>query len=180
MNIYLIGLLHDMMKPDTYKIRDGRDTYYNHDILSLSLAKELKKELVLSNKEYKFLQFVVKNHHLFKMCNLDNKKTIFNVAFEMRKNKYFFEKIKPILYGDFFNGEMSKEKDIEFETKYLTIQKAIKRIDDINNEYDWKQITSNLSDKNNLSDKIRKILKKHFVNGYIRENEIKCFLRIYF
>lgn len=177
MNIHLIAILHDMMKPATYKERNGRDTYHGHEYIDEKLLNDLKKDLVLSNKEVKFLRYVVKCHHLFKMANIENKKTVFNVAFEMRKDREFFEKIQPILYGDFFNGEMDKEKEMEFNKKLYTIEKAIRRIDVINEGYDWKELTSEILDKKNISDKIRKILKKHFVSEYVTERELNSILK---
>ena len=177
MNTHLIAILHDMMKPNTYKEREGRDTYYGHENIDEKLLNDLKKDLVLTNKEVKFLRYVVKCHHLFKMANIDNKKSIFNVAFEMRKDLEFFEKIKPILYGDFFNGIMNKEKEMEFNNKFYTVEKAIRRIDVINEGYNWGKLTSEILDKKNISDKIRKILKKHFVSDYITERELNSLLK---
>lgn len=165
--IHLIAFLHDMLKPLYYKKRDGKDTYHNHNIINnkaKELLNNLYKDMVFSNKEKKFLEYVIQTHHLFKMMRIDNDKTVFNCAYQMRKNKEFLKAIKPILWGDFDNFD--REGSIEdFNAKYDVLLTSIEKIDEIEKSFDWNEYSKGVKNKKNISKTIEKTLKKCYVNN---------------
>lgn len=169
MNIQLIALLHDMLKPYRHKWRKNKDTYYDHHLLKdddMKLINELKNDIKLSNKEFRFLKYVIYNHHLFKMVNIKNRKTIFNCAYSMKKDKEFFRNIIPILWGDFDNFDRPESKEL-FEEKINIINNSIDEIETIEKNIDFNEYTSGIKNKHNIQKMKEKMLKKAFVTGKI-------------
>lgn len=61
--VYLAAFLHDIKKPESFKMLNKRQTFFNHDLLSsIYVEKVLKENLKLSNDETKRIQKLVKNH----------------------------------------------------------------------------------------------------------------------
>ncbi|MEJ5307696.1 MAG: HD domain-containing protein [candidate division WOR-3 bacterium] len=61
--VYLASFFHDIKKPESFKILNKRQTFFNHDLLSsIYVEKVLKESLKLSNEETKRIQKLVKNH----------------------------------------------------------------------------------------------------------------------
>ncbi len=56
------ALLHDIAKPHTFEIRDGKITFYNHDKLGAQIAKEIGKRLRLGEDATKFICAIVEHH----------------------------------------------------------------------------------------------------------------------
>ncbi|MEO0304654.1 MAG: hypothetical protein ABIM64_05265 [candidate division WOR-3 bacterium] len=61
--VYLASFFHDIKKPESFKMLNKRQTFFNHDLLSsIYIEKVLKESLKLSNEETKRIQKLVKNH----------------------------------------------------------------------------------------------------------------------
>ena len=62
--VRLAVLLHDIGKPQTYKVREGEITFYNHEIVSSHMADKIGKRFKLSNQQRERLCNLVR-HHMF-------------------------------------------------------------------------------------------------------------------
>lgn len=62
--IRLATLLHDIAKPRTHKIIDGKPTFYNHEIVGSRMAKNIAKRLRLSGDEIEKI-FILVRYHMF-------------------------------------------------------------------------------------------------------------------
>jgi len=62
--IRLATLLHDIAKPRTLKIIDGKLTFYNHEIIGSRMAKNIAKRLRLSSEEIERI-FILVRYHMF-------------------------------------------------------------------------------------------------------------------
>lgn len=62
--IRLATLLHDVAKPRTHKLIDGKPTFYNHEIIGSRMAKSIAKRLRLSGEEIERI-FVLVRYHMF-------------------------------------------------------------------------------------------------------------------
>lgn len=62
--IRLATLLHDIAKPRTLKVIDGKPTFYNHEIIGSRIAKTIAKRLRLSNEEIERI-FILVRYHMF-------------------------------------------------------------------------------------------------------------------
>jgi tRNA nucleotidyltransferase/poly(A) polymerase len=58
-------LFHDIGKGTTYVNRDGKHTYYNHDIVGSHMIKEIGKRLKLSNELTDTLEYCAEKHMVF-------------------------------------------------------------------------------------------------------------------
>jgi len=56
------ALLHDIAKPHTFEVREGKITFYNHDKLGSQIAREIGKRLKLGEDAIKFICSIVENH----------------------------------------------------------------------------------------------------------------------
>jgi putative nucleotidyltransferase with HDIG domain len=56
------ALLHDIGKPVTHEVRDGINTFYNHDIVGAKLVNQIAYRLHLSKKEREKLYTLVRFH----------------------------------------------------------------------------------------------------------------------
>jgi tRNA nucleotidyltransferase (CCA-adding enzyme) len=56
------ALLHDVGKPVTHEVRDGINTFYNHDIVGSKLVNQISYRLHLSKKEREKLYTLVRFH----------------------------------------------------------------------------------------------------------------------
>ncbi|MBD3279476.1 MAG: HD domain-containing protein, partial [Candidatus Pacebacteria bacterium] len=63
--VRLAALLHDIGKPQTYKVIDGRITFYNHEIVSSRIASKIAKRLKLTKKQTQRLFTLVRQHMFF-------------------------------------------------------------------------------------------------------------------
>lgn len=57
-------LLHDIAKPRTYKLLNGKPTFYNHELVGARMAKEIGLRFRLSKQEINRLYLLVR-HHMF-------------------------------------------------------------------------------------------------------------------
>lgn len=57
-------LLHDIAKPRTLKIIDGKPTFYNHEIIGSRMAKNIAKRLKFSGEEIERI-FILVRYHMF-------------------------------------------------------------------------------------------------------------------
>ncbi len=57
-------LLHDIGKPETYAIRDGDITFYNHEVVGAHLTKDIARRFSLSSDQVDRL-FLLVRHHMF-------------------------------------------------------------------------------------------------------------------
>jgi putative nucleotidyltransferase with HDIG domain len=62
--VRLATLLHDIGKPQTFKVREGDITFYNHEIVSSRLASRIGKRLKLSQEQQQRL-FDLVRYHMF-------------------------------------------------------------------------------------------------------------------
>jgi len=62
--VKLATLLHDVGKPDTYEVKQGNITFYNHEIVSSRIASKIGKRLKLSRIEQQRL-FDLVRYHMF-------------------------------------------------------------------------------------------------------------------
>ncbi len=62
--VRLATLLHDIGKPQTFEIKDGNITFYNHEIISSRIADKIGKRLKLSNQQRQRL-FDLVRYHMF-------------------------------------------------------------------------------------------------------------------
>ncbi|MBI5356298.1 CCA tRNA nucleotidyltransferase [Candidatus Collierbacteria bacterium] len=60
--IRLATLLHDVGKPDTMVIRDGKPTFYNHEVVGARIVKVIANRLRLPRKKRDFLWKMVRWH----------------------------------------------------------------------------------------------------------------------
>lgn len=67
-DLRLAALLHDSGKPLCISYKDGIPKFYKHELESEKVAKEVMKELKLSNEIQDKVRFLVKNHMIFKRC----------------------------------------------------------------------------------------------------------------
>lgn len=65
--VRLAALLHDIGKPVTHEVRDGINTFYNHDIVGAKLVNSISYRLHLSKKDRSKLHTLVRFH----MFNVD-------------------------------------------------------------------------------------------------------------
>jgi len=56
------ALLHDIAKPHTFEIREGKVTFYNHDKLGAQIAKDIGNRLKLGEDATKFVCSIVEHH----------------------------------------------------------------------------------------------------------------------
>lgn len=62
--VRLATLLHDIGKPNTYKIIDGNITFYNHEIIGSRIAKSIARRLRLSKDQLDKI-FILVRYHMF-------------------------------------------------------------------------------------------------------------------
>ncbi len=62
--VRLAALLHDIGKPVTHEVRDGINTFYNHDIVGGKMVRAIAARLHLSKKDREKLYTLVR-HHMF-------------------------------------------------------------------------------------------------------------------
>jgi putative nucleotidyltransferase with HDIG domain len=62
--IRLATLLHDIGKPSTFKLKDSKITFYNHEVVGSRIADKISKRLKLSSQERKRI-FILVRHHMF-------------------------------------------------------------------------------------------------------------------
>jgi len=60
--VRLATLLHDVGKPKTAKIRDGKVTFYNHEVVSGYMSKKIANRLRFSKKDKEKLWILVRYH----------------------------------------------------------------------------------------------------------------------
>lgn len=171
MDIQLIAILHDMMKPSTHVInKHGTDSYYGHEYINKDLLDNISNDLCLSNKEKDILRQTVYLHHIFKMCDTNNKKILFNCcySFLISKTENIIDIIKPILWGDYNNFVVSKSdnKEIyeEFENKFSIIRDNIVKLKGIKKSVNWNKYLSNIPDERKQKE-VKNKIKKIFLNN---------------
>lgn len=62
--VRLATLLHDISKPETFKIIDGKITFYNHEVLGARVAKKVAQRLKLSKNDQQRI-FILVRYHMF-------------------------------------------------------------------------------------------------------------------
>lgn len=62
--VRLATLLHDIAKPRTFKLTDGKITFYNHEIIGSRIAKAIAQRFRLSKKESDRI-FMLVRYHMF-------------------------------------------------------------------------------------------------------------------
>jgi len=63
LDIYLSALFHDFEKPECFKVINGKQTFFNHDILGGDKIKLLlKSQLKISNESEKRISTIIENH----------------------------------------------------------------------------------------------------------------------
>ena len=62
--VRLATLLHDVAKPRTYKLLNGKPTFYNHEIVGSRMAKEIAQRLRLSKHDIDRI-FALVRYHMF-------------------------------------------------------------------------------------------------------------------
>ncbi len=58
----LSALFHDIAKPHTFEVKDGKVTFYNHDKLGAQIVKEIGKRLKWSDSATEFIAKIVEHH----------------------------------------------------------------------------------------------------------------------
>ncbi len=56
------ALLHDIAKPHTFELRDGKATFYNHDKLGAQMSRDILKRLRLGDDAIQFVSKLVEHH----------------------------------------------------------------------------------------------------------------------
>jgi len=62
--VRLATLLHDIAKPRTYRLQDGKPTFYNHEIIGSRMAKVIAQRFRLSKQEIERI-FTLVRYHMF-------------------------------------------------------------------------------------------------------------------
>lgn len=62
--VRLATLLHDIAKPRTFNMINGKITFYNHEIVGSRMAKKIAERLRLSRKDIQRV-FILVRHHMF-------------------------------------------------------------------------------------------------------------------
>ena len=67
-DLRLAALLHDSGKPRCITFKDGIPKFYQHEVISGDVAKEVMSYLKLSNEIQHKVEFLVRYHMIFKQC----------------------------------------------------------------------------------------------------------------
>lgn len=59
------ALFHDIAKPETYAVRDGRITFYEHAPIGARMTEDIMKRLRFSNRQIEAVTEAVRNHMKF-------------------------------------------------------------------------------------------------------------------
>jgi tRNA nucleotidyltransferase (CCA-adding enzyme) len=62
--VRLATLLHDVAKPHTHKLINGKPTFYNHEVIGSRIAKDIAKRLRLSKDQIEKI-FILVRYHMF-------------------------------------------------------------------------------------------------------------------
>lgn len=62
--VRLATLLHDIAKPNTHQVIDGKPTFYNHEIIGSRIAKKIAQRLKYSHKDTDRI-FALVRYHMF-------------------------------------------------------------------------------------------------------------------
>lgn len=119
--VYLAAFLHDIKKPESFKILKKRQTFFNHDLLSsIYVEKVLKESLKLSNDETKRIQKIVKYH--MRPHYLLNSKNLTEKAFYkiLKENREDLEGLFIVSMADQLSSEGI------FDERYIKLYKDIK------------------------------------------------------
>lgn len=78
----LTALLHDIGKPATFKIRNGRRTFYNHDQIGVKKISQIAKRLKWSIVDRNAITLLIKHHmRPFHLLNARSKSKLSNKAY---------------------------------------------------------------------------------------------------
>ncbi|WP_240841223.1 CCA tRNA nucleotidyltransferase [Acidaminobacter sp. JC074] len=70
----LAALLHDIGKPSTFELIEGRGRFYSHDKASVNLAGKFLKRFKYDNDTCKHVEILISNH--MRLLDLDNNKSV--------------------------------------------------------------------------------------------------------
>lgn len=63
--VKLAALLHDIGKPQSMKIIDGQNTFYNHEYIGAKITRKIMTRLKFSNNDIEMVVNLVKNHMFY-------------------------------------------------------------------------------------------------------------------
>ncbi len=100
--VRLATLIHDLGKPKTYRVLpDGVITFYNHEVVSTKIARDVARRLRLSNKQFDLLTTLVRWHQF----SVDERQTDAALRrFIKRVGKENLEHILALRIGDRLGG----------------------------------------------------------------------------
>lgn len=100
--VRLATLIHDLGKPKTYRtLPDGVVTFYNHEVVSTKIARDVAKRMRLSNKQFDLLTTLVRWHQF----SVDERQTDAALRrFIKRVGKENLEHILALRIGDRLGG----------------------------------------------------------------------------
>lgn len=152
------ALLHDIGKPQTFKKLDsGVITFYNHEIVSTKIAKNIAKRLKLSKKENEKLITLVRFHQF----TVDEKQTDASIRRFIRKvGLEHIEDMLDLRAADRLGGGASETswRTEEFKKRIIEVQKEPFAISDL--KIGGKEVMKEL--KLSPGPKVGEILKKLF------------------
>jgi tRNA nucleotidyltransferase/poly(A) polymerase len=100
-------LFHDVGKPETYKNRDGKHTYYNHDYVGYKMIQEIFKNMKIDNKTIDVVSFCAREHMKLHLFNKMRKSKVIKLIIDDR-----WPILKKVGYADCFSrGVGFGEKD---------------------------------------------------------------------
>lgn len=99
------ALLHDVGKPRTFQMRDGKPTFYTHEYVGEEMALKVCKRLRLSKKETEVIAYIVRNHLKFKDVMKMKVSTLKRFV-----NEKHFDRLKTVAIAD----TKASTKDLSF------------------------------------------------------------------
>jgi tRNA nucleotidyltransferase (CCA-adding enzyme) len=110
-------LFHDVGKPDTFKLRDGKHTYYGHDKTGLVIIDSVANRLRFPSKLKSYIKFCCENHMKFHGIE---KMKLSKVA-KLMESPTHWDTLKRVSFCD----DIARIKDRDFsriKTKILNIK----------------------------------------------------------
>ncbi len=141
--VRLATLVHDLGKPKTYReLPDGVITFYNHEVVSTKIARDVAKRLRLSNKQTELLTTLVRWHQF----SVDERQTDAALRrFIRRVGKENLEHILALRIGDRLGGgasetswrlELYKKRLLEVQQQPFTVSDLVVNGYDVMKIYD--------------------------------------------
>lgn len=119
--IKLAALFHDVGKPATYKDREGKKTFYGHDVVGVKIFNDIADRMKISNNERAAINFAIGGHmKMHSFCEMRDSKCV-----SMMEDKNW-EVLKAVSFAD------DKSRKFAFnETEHQQIVDKIQRLESV-------------------------------------------------